>query len=102
MSARPPSPRSSANAPRTALRVDPASLPPAKPRPPEREGLLFPWMLATLSGTLLLWGAAMALFKLRLLPFRLCAPVTNAIALLAIASVVTGLLLALLRRIRRH
>lgn len=87
--------------PRPALRVNPASLPPEKPRPPEREGLLFPWMLATLSGTLLLWGAAMALFKLRLLPFRLCAPVTNAIALLATASVATGLLLALLRRIRR-
>ena len=87
-------------APRSTLRVNPDRLPPVKPRPPERESLLFPWLLATLSGTLLLWGVAMILFKLRLLPFRLCPLVTNAIALLATASAAIGLLLALLRRFR--
>ena len=89
------------NAPRPPIRVKPSHLPPVAPPPPERESLLFPWILATLSGTLLLWGVAMALFKLRLLPFELCAPVTNAIAILSLASLLLGLLLALLRRLRR-
>lgn len=85
---------------RRPIRIRPSGLPPPRPRPSPREGILFPWLLATVCGAMTLLLVAMALGKFRILPLTLYPLVADAIALAALLSALLGCLVALLRRFR--
>lgn len=84
--------------PRRPIRIRPSEIPPVPQRPLPREGILFPWILATFCGAMTLLLVAMALGKFGILPLTLYPLVADAIAGCAVVSVLAGCIVAFFRR----